>query len=380
MLEFTNPKLGGKPKRNKQRSITGHYMIGGYSYGWYGFLWCIGIIWGLTITVVAIVALVFASDTFWIRDEVTDNIISRNSNADVEIRAGNNFIIHDKLLHSGTNVMAEKISFTPVLPIGPTGDDLVFGDQGVTYSRLQAGLAIGFRLGTNSFLTPPGILLGEPDLKVLIEPFGVHIASILIPFFGIFIPSDERIKTNITDMNVTEAMVNIMSLRPRTYYYTDTWHEMLGEETVESRGEKRRGFIAQEVENVLPHSVKQTSLNLDGKIVDDFRDLRKEDLITETVSALQLIFYQSICELGYNTLGFDSFDRISNQTNNTKRSPQIWARAMQDCLMLNADGLSNNAKCICLLRNEFCNNREIRLCAASHPLEQRCNLLNQLNI
>ena len=274
-----------------------------------------------------------------------------------------------ELITEGLNDNDRMLRIRSVLPIGPTGDDFVFGDQGVTYSRLQAGLAIGFRLGTDSFLTPPGVLLGEPDLKVLIEPLGVHIASILVPFFGIFIPSDERIKTNITDMNSTEAIQNVMAMSPKTYYYTDTWHEMLGEDTQDSRGSKRRGFIAQDIEKILPHSVKKTTVNLDGEIIDDFRDLRKEDLITEVVSAFQDFYYDSIVESAHNLLRRDPFGGSSSDEGSKRQTP--WDEEIKRCIALTSR--RTKSICVCGFIHEFCaQNPTVLVCELGHPLRTRC--------
>ena len=336
------------PKRSK---------IGGPINGRPGNHWravwaCLWIFFYLVVLGLAIFATVMVIDTrsklLWERDGATNNIVSKNGNSDVEVRSGNDLIIHDRMLHSGSDTAIDKISFTPVFPIGPTGDDFIFGDQGVPYSRLQAGLAIGFRLGTDSFLTPPNVLLGEDGLKMLIEPLGVRVASVFVPFFGIFIPSDERIKTNVTDLDPLEAIKNVLSLRPRTYHYTESWYEMLNEEGEQSEHPKRRGFIAQEVREVLPNSVKEGAIHLDGETLEDFLDVRKEDLVTEVVSATQMLYYNSIIILAHVDKPTECIDQIAP---------------------------IDRASCVCEKRGVFCEGSGAGdpYCSETHPLDYLCS-------
>lgn len=294
----SNIRANGPPSpRPRER----HYAAGRWYSTW---VWCCGVICWLVFAIVAASALGIAitNSTRWTIDSVTGNLISKPDDADVEVRSGNDLIVHGSILHSGSDVMATKDeSFTPVLPIGPTGPRFVFGDQAVTYTSIQADFGIGFRLGTSSILMPSGILLGEPDLKVLIEPFGVHVASVLVPFFGIFVPSDRRIKREVEDLNGASALSNVMNLKPRTYRYEDFWHEARTASGTGSHGgegtvPKIRGFVAQEVEEILPNSVEEKSMKLNGLTVDDFKTLRKEDIITETVAAIQELAYSKVID------------------------------------------------------------------------------------
>ncbi len=230
----------------------------------------------------------------------------------------------------------------------------------------KAGLAIGFRLGTDSFLTPPNILLGEDGLKVLIEPFGVHVASVFVPFFGIFIPSDERIKTNVTDLDPFEAIRNVLSLRPRTYHYTESWYEMLNEEGEQSEHPKRRGFIAQEVREVLPNSVKESAIHLDGETLRDFLDVRKEDIVTEVVSATQTLYYNSIINLAY-------LESLIEPGSVAKRASPSFVQNRTQCIEENVP--EDRANCVCVGRAAFCEEtgRDTPYCDRTHPLETLCS-------
>jgi len=62
--------------------------------------------------------------------------------------------------------------------------------------------------------------------------------------------SDERIKTNIQDINDDDALNKILALEPKTYEYIDK--TAMGDETV-------YGFIAQQVKEVLPKAVEIVS-------------------------------------------------------------------------------------------------------------------------
>ena len=68
---------------------------------------------------------------------------------------------------------------------------------------------------------------------------------------AIYHQSDERIKYDIVDISDDQALITLRNLKPKKYRYKD-W--------VDDSSENVYGFIAQEVEEVLPNSVtKQTS-------------------------------------------------------------------------------------------------------------------------
>jgi hypothetical protein len=59
--------------------------------------------------------------------------------------------------------------------------------------------------------------------------------------------SDERIKTNITDIDNNVALIELRKIRPRTYEYKDK---------VKNPNSLIYGFIAQEVEETIPYAVR----------------------------------------------------------------------------------------------------------------------------
>jgi hypothetical protein len=66
---------------------------------------------------------------------------------------------------------------------------------------------------------------------------------------GTITASDERIKTNITDINDGDALATLRLLKPKKYQYKDT---------IKRGTEPVWGFIAQEVANTLPYSTQMT--------------------------------------------------------------------------------------------------------------------------
>ncbi len=330
-------------------------------------VWCIVILWALAVTAAAIVALVFAvTNQHWRFDDLTNHLVSRHQDIDVEVRAGSDLIVHDRVLHSGTDVMLDKVFLSPTLQLFPPGQDLLFGDRSVPYSRLQAGLAIGLRLGTDSVLTPPGILFGEDGLKVLVEPFGVHVASAFFPVVGVFVPSDARIKTDVRHMDGAEALRNVLALRPRTYHYTDEWYDGVLHATAEERAVRRRGFVAQELRRVLPNSVRNTTYLLGGKMVDDFMDVRKEDIVTDVVGALQLMLCMDVLDVAYAVVD-------AAQTDNLRRCISQQDREIHP--------MCEAASCVCMTDSvdELCRlpTPPARMCDPGSPFRARCAALAQ---
>ena len=61
------------------------------------------------------------------------------------------------------------------------------------------------------------------------------------------ISSDERIKTNIEDIDDDGALQKILAIKPKTYNYIDT---------IDKGTNKVYGFIAQQVQEVIPEAVK----------------------------------------------------------------------------------------------------------------------------
>lgn len=90
--------------------------------------------------------------------------------------------------------------------------------------------------------------------------------------------SDKRLKHTITPVNNSDALDIINSLEPVTF----TWKDTIA--NISKRGSKDVGFIAQEVEKIVPFAVSEfTDLNTG----EHFKNLKHERLIPYLVSAIQ---------------------------------------------------------------------------------------------
>jgi len=120
-------------------------------------------------------------------------------------------------------------------------------------------------------------------------------------FFGIYnAPSDRRLKTNIAE--IPSALDDIMQMRPVTFnykpkkykQYTDAEREANPEKVIDKellaqeRNAKRvskvhYGFIAQEVEKILPALVNETN----RKKGDNYKSLKYDEVVPLLVKAIQ---------------------------------------------------------------------------------------------
>ncbi|MCK5839198.1 MAG: tail fiber domain-containing protein, partial [Bacteroidales bacterium] len=92
--------------------------------------------------------------------------------------------------------------------------------------------------------------------------------------------SDARVKENIHKIEGSLAVIE--QLRPVSYNYTDEYiggnQEMVG---------LQRGFIAQEVKEVVPEMVTTCTESFAGKTIEDFHLLNTSDMTPFLVSAVQ---------------------------------------------------------------------------------------------
>ena len=79
--------------------------------------------------------------------------------------------------------------------------------------------------------------------------------------------SDERLKTNIVD--ASDKLVDVMRLKVRNFEWTTDYHPAKG-------GEKKLGFIAQELETVFPSLITEHDIALDNKIEEELYKLEDE--------------------------------------------------------------------------------------------------------
>jgi hypothetical protein len=92
--------------------------------------------------------------------------------------------------------------------------------------------------------------------------------------------SDRRVKTNIQPLE--EGLGIIERLNPVTFEYIDAYKK--GKADMDGM---QRGFIAQEVQAVIPEMVKIVDEKFDGQEIKDFRLLTNSDFVPLLVKAVQ---------------------------------------------------------------------------------------------
>jgi hypothetical protein len=109
------------------------------------------------------------------------------------------------------------------------------------------------------------------------------------------VPSDRRIKENIVDANTEDNLNHILALQVKHYDYTENFVKYCNKDDTSNYG-----FIAQQVEQVIPNAVKTIPFsiqksNRDGTYetiehFDDFKIVQKELIFTEAVGAIQELY------------------------------------------------------------------------------------------
>ena len=340
--------------------------------------WVLTAAMAITALSLSIYALVLATKNtdaiLWSREAGTDDIVS-DVPGDVRARGdftteGDGFTDGDLTVTGNIQLDAvgtatdglRKISFSPAV-IGPTGDDTVLGDTTVPYARVESLTAIGFRVATDDLLAPSGILFGEPDLKMFIEAGGVSIATASTPYFGTFIPSDDRIKTNETDLPSIDALSHVLSLVPKTFYYLESW---VNASTGAINGSvPSTGFIAQELATVLPTSIRQTSILINDTEVDDFNTYRLEDLLPQIVGAIHDLAKSQGTQIG-RSYCLDPFSATPYN---------VTTEAADFCNCTSA-AYADQLSCLCTELDAMCVavSNTFAICADSDPLKRACGI------
>jgi hypothetical protein len=102
--------------------------------------------------------------------------------------------------------------------------------------------------------------------------------------------SDERLKTSIKDISGDNALKIINDMRPVTF----NWRDDLFNKT--HAGQSDSGFIAQEIEKLIPHAVSEYTDISGGETETEqkiYKNLRHERIIPYLVSAVQELFEKS---------------------------------------------------------------------------------------
>jgi hypothetical protein len=91
--------------------------------------------------------------------------------------------------------------------------------------------------------------------------------------------SDERVKTNIKPV---EGLSTLLRINPISFEYIEEYKN--GNKNMDGI---RRGFIAQEVESIIPEMVSQTCEKFGEKEIEDFRVLTNSDFVPILVKSVQ---------------------------------------------------------------------------------------------
>jgi hypothetical protein len=109
---------------------------------------------------------------------------------------------------------------------------------------------------------------------------------------NVAVPSDERIKEHLVDANTEDNLNHILALQVKHYDYTSNYVEYCNKDDTSNYG-----FIAQQVEQVIPNAVKTGPFSIQKSLGngtfetiqhwDDFKVVQKELIFTEAVGAIQ---------------------------------------------------------------------------------------------
>ena len=220
-------------------------------------------------------ALVINSNDFRINNAgQTENMITATENADISLYYNNEkqfsttatgVEIHD----NGTNIARFIKDFD-----GTSGGSLMVGPAAATHDTCY----LGNKGNAGTHIYRPTDQGDYGVVHCYSDVGGTRVGKAYIQADGDYIDnSDYRLKENITLL--TDGIATVKKLKPSTF----TWKG-------ESKGTKKYGFIAHEVQEVIPDIVtgtKDGTVEKDGKTVPDYQNLSKTSLIAVLTKALQ---------------------------------------------------------------------------------------------
>ena len=196
-----------------------------------------------------------------------------------DVRVNHDLRVHgNDITLNGHDALHVDNAFVPGF-IFPPGPIVVLGSlTDVAYASVRATLAVGTRVA-EAFITIPG----EPGLVELHTPIASLFSLPVVSFIGFFSPSDARGKEHITTLSTAECLATVDALRPVTFHWTDEYRASVGMQD----NVQQVGFIAQEVEAVVPQAITRSSMRVGDTEYDDWRDLDKEMLVPLLVGAIK---------------------------------------------------------------------------------------------
>jgi hypothetical protein len=185
----------------------------------------------------------------------------------------NNFY-QDVVLHSAADLISTRLD--GFLSLGPSIE--------IQSGRIKPGscasdISIDAPLRVDN-ITSINATSGPLDIMgTLFYPGGVIYPTAVYATLGSCCTSDARAKQHVTPMQPDTSLARILSLRPVEFSYTDEYLAM----DPRQKGQRLRGFIAQELETQVPGAVHTSTRMLRG---EPLKVVSKEDVIPDLVAAI----------------------------------------------------------------------------------------------
>lgn len=167
-------------------------------------------------------------------------------------------------------------------------------------------------------------------------------------------PSDERVKSNIEEVDTREQLKNVSNMRIVRYQFKPSFAKEVGINTAELNG---TGVLAQEVQRILPEAVKETGdiVLPNGETIENFLVVNKERIFMENLGAVK-----ELCKVTDN-LGtrIDELERINVKLSKFNRIDSIKS-------IRSASSILSGSTCPSTYRN--------RPCRRSYHSHKSCSL------
>lgn len=204
-----------------------------------------------------------------------------NINVGESVTVTETITVGDSITVANTIVIGDPLAISweplPAIIDYLTGVTLIIGDLLNTLTRIQAKTFISFKIA--DLITIP--LFFDDSIAGLFTPFGLAVSN-FVSNTGTFIPSDERIKTNIVPFNTTNYLQNFMQFKTYEYSYTSAWCNIVGCNTTD----RIHGFISQQIDSIDPSLVSVQDYIINGTVID-LHILKKELFLPYLVQIVQ---------------------------------------------------------------------------------------------
>lgn len=198
---------------------------------------------------------------------------TNTSNSDINLAFGSPSSNYQQLILTQSD---NKFYFTTSVKI--PNDLTLLGNGGISFNDAGGGARARFQQQSdNNF-----VLYGTDPSQNYYPVFHEYMrtSSPTLSFdVPVYIPSDERLKKNIAP--ISDAISVIQKLRPVRYDWRAPNERSVGQKLLLTQTERQYGFVAQELERVVPEAVRKPVA------ADDFYGMRPEVLIPILVQAVK---------------------------------------------------------------------------------------------